>query len=162
MRQSAGRSRCSHAPDRCRKIVGVDISDEFMAEAFTRLGFEFTREGSDFVVKSPAYRFDIEIEEDLVEEVARLYGYEKLPDLPPLARCAMRCPAEGTRSNHALRVSLAGLGYQELVNFSFVQEQWEKDFAGNRTADSSAQPDREPAFCDAHAAFGRPRRCFAL
>ena len=83
------------------------------------------------MVKSPAYRFDIEIEEDLVEEVARLYGYEKLPDLPPLARCAMRCPAEGTRSNHALRVSLAGLGYQELVNFSFVQEQWEKDFAGN-------------------------------
>ena len=80
---------------------------------------------------SPAYRFDIEIEEDLVEEVARLYGYEKLPDLPPLARCGMRSPAEGTRSNHALRLSLAGLGYQELVNFSFVQEQWEKDFADN-------------------------------
>ena len=118
-------------PDRCRKIVGVDISDEFMAEAFTRLGFEFTREGADFVVTSPAYRFDIEIEEDLVEEVARLYGYEKLPDLPPLARCGMRSPAEGTRSNHALRLSLAGLGYQELVNFSFVQEQWEKDFADN-------------------------------
>lgn len=118
-------------PDRCRKIVGVDISDEFMAEAFTRLGFEFTREGADFVVTSPAYRFDIEIEEDLVEEVARLYGYEKLPDLPPLARCGMRSPAEGTRSNHALRLSLAGLGYQELVNFSFVQEQWEKDFVDN-------------------------------
>ena len=118
-------------PDRCRKIVGVDISDEFMAEAFTRLGFEFTREGADFVVTSPAYRFDIEIEEDLVEEVARLFGYEKLPDLPPLARCGMRSPAEGTRSNPALRLSLAGLGYQELVDFSFVQEQWEKEFPNN-------------------------------
>ena len=118
-------------PDRCRKIVGIDISDDFMAEAFTRLGFEFTREGSDFVVTSPSYRFDIEIEEDLVEEVARLYGYEKLPDQPPLARCGMRSRPEGTRSNHALRLALAARGYQELVNFSFVQEQWEKDFAGN-------------------------------
>lgn len=118
-------------PDRCRKIVGVDISDEFMAQAFTRLGFEFVREGADFVVTSPAYRFDIEIEEDLVEEVARLYGYEKLPDLPPLARCGMRARAEGTRSNHALRLALADMGYQELVNFSFVEAKWEKDFAGN-------------------------------
>lgn len=118
-------------PERCRKIVGVDIPDEFMAEAFTRLGFEFKREGADFVVKSPSYRFDIEIEEDLIEEVARLYGYEKLPDRPPLARCAMRSRSEGTRSAHKLRLALADRGYQELINFSFVEEKWEKDFAGN-------------------------------
>ena len=118
-------------PERCRKIVGVDIPDEFMAEAFTRLGFEFKREGADFVVKGPSYRFDIEIEEDLIEEVARLYGYEKLPDRPPLARCAMRSRSEGTRSAHKLRLALADRGYQELINFSFVEEKWEKDFAGN-------------------------------
>lgn len=118
-------------PDRCRKIVGVDISDDFMAQAFTRLGFEFVKDGADFVVTSPSYRFDIEIEEDLVEEVARLYGYEKLPDLPPLARCGMRTRPENRRSNHALRLALADLGYQELINFSFVEEKWEKDFAGN-------------------------------
>ena len=76
-------------PDRCRKVVGIDISDDFMAEAFTRLGFEFTRDGADFLIKSPTYRFDIEIEEDLIEEVARLYGYEKLPDREPVARATM-------------------------------------------------------------------------
>ncbi len=118
-------------PGRCRKIVGVDIPDEFMAQAFSRLGFEFVRDGEDFVVTSPTYRFDIEIEEDLIEEVARLYGYEKLPDLPPLARCAMRARPEGLRRAHDLRRTLAGRGYQELINFSFVEEAWEKDFAGN-------------------------------
>ena len=118
-------------PERCRKLVGVDIPDDFMAEAFTRLGFEFTREDGVFVVTAPTYRFDIEIEEDLVEEVARLYGYEKLPDLPPKARIAMRARPEGERRPHDLRRALASRGYQELVNFSFVQEAWEHDFAGN-------------------------------
>ena len=119
-------------PDRCRKIVGVAIPDEFMAEAFTRLGFEFTREGADFLVKSPTYRFDIEIEEDLIEEVARLYGYEKLPDREPLARATMLSKKEGVRSNHDLRYALVDCGYQELINFSFVEEAWEEDFAGNK------------------------------
>ena len=118
-------------PARCNKLVGIDIPTDFMAQAFTRLGFEFTHDGEDFVVTSPTYRFDIEIEEDLVEEVARLYGYEKLPDRPPLARIGMRCAPEASRSKHALRLALAERGYQELINFSFVEEKWEKDFAGN-------------------------------
>lgn len=118
-------------PDRCRKVVGIEISDDFMAEAFTRLGFEFTRDGADFLVKSPTYRFDIEIEEDLIEEVARLYGYEKLPDREPVARATMLSHKEGVRTNHDLRYELVNRGYQELVNFSFIEEKWEKDFAGN-------------------------------
>ena len=58
--------------DRCRKVIGADISDDKMAECFTRLGFSFKKEGRTFVVDAPSYRFDIEIEEDLIEEVARL------------------------------------------------------------------------------------------
>lgn len=117
--------------DRCRKLVGVDIPTDFMAEAFRRLGFEFTREGEVFTVTSPTYRFDIEIEEDLVEEVARLWGYDRLPENPPVERVTMLPSDEGRRTEHDLRRSLAGLGYQELVNFSFVEEKWERDFAGN-------------------------------
>ncbi len=116
---------------RCVKLVGIDIPESFMAQAFTRLGFEFTQNEGVFTVKAPSYRFDIEIEEDLVEEVARLYGYEKLPDRPPMARIAMNNRAENQRGQHDLRLTLAQLGYQELINFSFVQEEWEKDFAGN-------------------------------
>lgn len=117
--------------DRCRKVVGIDIPTDFMAETFTRLGFEFEQDGEVFTVTSPTYRFDIQIEEDLIEEVARLYGYEKLPDRPPLARIALKNSLEASRSKHGLRFAMVDRGYQELINFSFVEEQWEKDFAGN-------------------------------
>ena len=117
--------------DRCLKVIGMEIPVDAMEAIFTRLGFEWTREGNVFTVMPPTYRFDIEIEEDLIEEVARLYGYEKLPDRPPVAPAAMKSPLEGKRSEHALRVEMAKLGYQELINFSFVPEAWEKDFADN-------------------------------
>lgn len=116
---------------RCNKIVGVEIDPEFMAQAFDRLGFSYTRSGDVFEVLAPSYRFDIAIEEDLIEEVARLYGYDRLPDRPPMARNAMRSALESTRSAHSLRLALAKRGYQELINFSFVEEAWEKDFADN-------------------------------
>ena len=115
---------------RCRTLVGVDIPTDFMEEAFKRLGFEYTRDGDLFTVTSPTYRFDIEIEEDLVEEVARLWGYDKLPENPPLERAVMLPSREDRRTQHDLRLKLAGRGYQELVNFSFVEEKWEKDFGG--------------------------------
>ena len=115
---------------RCRELVGVDIPTDFMEEAFKRLGFEYTRDGDLFTVTSPTYRFDIEIEEDLVEEVARLWGYDKLPENPPLERAVMLPSREDRRTQHDLRLKLAGRGYQELVNFSFVEEKWEKDFGG--------------------------------
>ena len=117
--------------ERARKVIGMPISTETMAECFKRLGFEFTLENEVFRVKAPSYRFDIEIEEDLIEEVARLVGYEKLPDVPPVAKAAMFMRREDTRSAHDIRRALANLGYQELINFSFVPEAWEKDFANN-------------------------------
>lgn len=116
---------------RARKVIGMDISTETMAECFKRLGFDFTLENEVFSVKAPSYRFDIEIEEDLIEEVARLVGYEKLPDVPPVTRAAMKMRREDSRTAHDIRRQLANLGYQELVNFSFVPEAWEKDFADN-------------------------------
>jgi phenylalanyl-tRNA synthetase beta chain len=63
--------------------------------------------------------------------VARLYGYQNLPDRPPLARTYMKAPPENARPVFDLRVAMARRGYQELVNFSFVEEKWEKDFANN-------------------------------
>ncbi len=116
---------------RCVKVVGMPIPVEAMGEAFRRLGFAYTFDGETFTVTPASYRFDIEIEEDLIEEVARLYGYEKLPDRPPLARSRMKTQNEERRPDHALRVEMARLGYQELINFSFVPEAWEKDFAEN-------------------------------
>jgi phenylalanyl-tRNA synthetase beta chain len=76
-------------------------------------------------VKPPSYRFDLEIEEDLIEEVARLYGFENIPDLPPKAELKMSAPSEAMRSVHTIRHRLAGEGYQEVVNFGFIDNQTE-------------------------------------
>jgi phenylalanyl-tRNA synthetase beta chain len=120
---------------RARKIIGVQIPADEMADIFARLGFKSRREGSGadefFVVTPPSYRFDIEIEEDLIEEVARLYGFERIPANPAHAVANMLALPERRRSLHDLRERLAAADYQEVVNYSFVEEAWERDFAGN-------------------------------
>jgi phenylalanyl-tRNA synthetase beta chain len=116
---------------RAVKVIGVQLSDEQIADIFTRLGLTFTREPGLFSVTPPSYRFDIEIEEDLIEEIARVYGFENIPALPPVAPNAMHIAPENRRSLFTIRRQLADLDYQEVVNFSFVEDAWEADFAGN-------------------------------
>ena len=116
---------------RAAKVIGVPLTDEVVADIFTRLQLPFTFEAGVFQVTSPSYRFDIEIEEDLIEEVARVYGFENIPTRPPVAPTAMLIEPENTRSLFAIRHQLADLGYQETVNMSFVEAQWEQDFAAN-------------------------------
>jgi phenylalanyl-tRNA synthetase beta chain len=125
-----------HAPvvmrtARAAKVIGVELTDEVVADIFSRLHLPFTQEPGKFFVTSPSYRFDIEIEEDLIEEVARVYGFENIPTRPPVAPSAMLIEPENTRSLFALRHQLADLGYQEVLNMSFVEAAWEADFAGN-------------------------------
>ena len=116
---------------RAVRVIGVPFSDERVADIFTRLGLTFTQTPGLFSVTPPSYRFDIEIEEDLIEEIARVYGFENIPALPPVAASAMRIAPENRRSLFTIRRQLADLDYQEVLNFSFVEETWEADFAGN-------------------------------
>jgi phenylalanyl-tRNA synthetase beta chain len=116
---------------RCHRILGVPVPGNEVEQIFTRLGFSFRVEDATFIVTPPSYRFDLSIEEDLIEEVARLYGFERIPDLPPKARAQMRVAPETLRGPHALRQAMADLDYQEVINFAFVEEAWERDYAGN-------------------------------
>ncbi|MRW82515.1 phenylalanine--tRNA ligase subunit beta [Pseudoduganella sp. FT26W] len=116
---------------RAQKVIGVALDDQVIADIFTRLALPFTLEDGVFSVTSPSYRFDIEIEEDLIEEVARVYGFENIPTVAPVAANTMIIAPENTRSLFAVRHQLADLGYQEVVNMSFVEAQWEQDFGGN-------------------------------
>ena len=122
---------------RAAKVIGIEISDDQIGDIFTRLNLVFTREsgvdGVVFIVTPPSYRFDIEIEEDLIEEIVRVYGFENIPALPPVAPSSMLIPPETTRSLFTVRRQLADLDYQEVVNFSFVEESWEADFSDNLT-----------------------------
>lgn len=116
--------------ERCRRVLGLPLEKTEVEDIFTRLGLAYRCEGDDFIVEPPSYRFDLVIEEDLIEEVARIYGYERIPDQPPRARAQMRVAPETLRGPHELRHRMAALDYQEVINFSFVEEAWERDYAG--------------------------------
>src|SRR5471032_1627952 len=118
---------------RAQKVIGVALTDEVVADIFKRLALPFTLESGVFSVTSPSYRFDIEIEEDLIEEVARVYGFENIPTVAPVAANTMIVAPENTRSLFAVRHQLADLGFQEVVNMSFVEAAWEQDFSANAT-----------------------------
>ena len=116
---------------RARRLLGIELTTEDIAQLLHRLGFACEQRGDEFMVTPPGYRFDLTIEEDLVEEVARLHGYDNIAVNAPLAANAM-LPAGETRKGVALlRDLLVARDYQEVVTYSFVDRQWEADFCAN-------------------------------
>jgi phenylalanyl-tRNA synthetase beta chain len=105
---------------RVAKILGVALPAEGIAAAFTRLGFGFTRDGDDFAVTPPSFRFDLAIEEDFIEEAARMHGYDAIPAAPAAHVQHMLPDPEARRSPSTLKHALADLDWQEIVTFSFV------------------------------------------
>ena len=116
---------------RAEKIIGMPLTQVQCANALERLGLDVVQSEGILTVVPPAFRFDIQIEEDLIEEVARMVGYDKLPHTPPLAPTTAKIRSESSRSAFSVRRALAQLGYQETINFSFVEERWEHELAGN-------------------------------
>src|SRR5574343_974664 len=120
---------------RAEKVLGVPLGADRIAAIFSGLALSFVREGDDFLVTPPTWRFDMEIEEDLIEEFARLVGYDNIPAHAPRARMAMLRQPEAQRPAYRVRQMLADRGYQEVVNFAFVEEAWEADFAAKTLED---------------------------
>jgi phenylalanyl-tRNA synthetase beta chain len=115
---------------RARNIIGIPLAAEEMAAVFKKLAFKFTKTNEIFEIQPPSYRFDLEIEEDLIEEVARIHGFERIAAQPPRAAATMLRAPETLRSLHSLRERLAAADYHEVINFTFVEPAWEADFAG--------------------------------
>ncbi len=115
---------------RAQKVLGVSISAVEMRHVLTRLALPVKREKDALSVVPPSYRFDLAIEEDLIEEVARIYGFERIAAHPPRVAATMLPVPEAKRSLHVLRERLAATDYREVINFSFVAPDWEADFAG--------------------------------
>jgi phenylalanyl-tRNA synthetase beta chain len=116
---------------RAAKVIGMPVTEAQCKDALSRLGLPVSGGDGVLTVKPPAYRFDLTIEEDLIEEVVRIIGYGRLPTTPPLAPITAKLPPESRRSRFTVRRLLAALGYQETINFSFVEESWERDLVGN-------------------------------
>lgn len=120
---------------RAQRVIGMPVSREEVETVFTRLGLAFTASAVEgdvhLTVTPPSWRFDIQIEEDLIEEVVRVIGFDKLPKRAPKAPVVSEVRPEAQRSLYAVRRAVAARGYQEAITFSFVEARWEADFAGN-------------------------------
>ena len=116
---------------RASKVIGMPVTEQQCLQALQGLGLPASASEGVITVTPPSYRFDLQIEEDLIEEVIRVIGYHKLPTTPPQAPITPKLRAETQRNPYAVRRQLAGLGYQETINYSFVEERWEYELAGN-------------------------------
>ena len=105
---------------RLAKVLGVAVPDPQVEAILTRLGLRLTKTEEGWLALPPMHRFDLEIEEDLIEEVARVYGYGNIPEIPLHSDVLVPRVAETELENHVLADRLVSLGYQEIVSYSFV------------------------------------------
>ncbi|MGP3594218.1 phenylalanine--tRNA ligase subunit beta [Vagococcus sp. WN89Y] len=102
------------------RLIGHHIADEQVSDILTRLGCKVTEGQDEWLAVAPSWRFDMEIEEDLVEEVARIYGYNNIPDAPVQAGLVMGEHRESSLSLKRVKTMLSDKGYQEVITYSFV------------------------------------------
>ncbi len=121
-------------PARVGRLLGIAVDDATIAALFTRLGLAFTRADGDFIVTPPSYRFDLVIEEDFVEEIARLIGYDAIPTKPAAHVQTMLPDPESRRDTFALKRRLAARDWQEAITFGFVSSALEAVLFPDRPA----------------------------
>ncbi|MGP1569554.1 MAG: phenylalanine--tRNA ligase subunit beta [Eubacteriales bacterium] len=125
-------------PERINKILGTDISREDMLAMFASLEISCIDKGNEIEVESPTFRFDLNIEEDYAEEVARLYGYDNLPVSIPKGNIKSSMP-EKRKLRELIKEKLCALGLNEIQTYSFCspksvdkifieEDSWERNF----------------------------------
>ena len=140
--------------NRCKKILGIDLQAKECLDIFARLGFDPKEriEGGAVIlgVTPPAHRFDIEIEEDLIEEIARVYGFNRIAAHPPKAPLVMTSLPENMRSAMQIRDRLVAADFLELITYSFISSEAAKEIAPGKEAIELLNP------MSAHQSVMRP------
>lgn len=103
------------------RLLGMDLSEETMAKALTRLGFAVDRAQSPWQVSVPVRRFDMTMNADCVEEIARIIGYDNIPYIPIVDKLSVPRDSEVTRDVLSLSMELVSRGYHEMISYSFVE-----------------------------------------
>ncbi|STQ89264.1 phenylalanine--tRNA ligase subunit beta [Iodobacter fluviatilis] len=116
---------------RVAKVLGIQLSADEILALLARLALPTSLAGDVITVTPPSFRFDIEIEEDLIEEIARLFGYDNIPVAPSASRQVMLPQQGDRREKAALKSIMVARDYFEAISYAFVEEKWEADFAGN-------------------------------
>jgi phenylalanyl-tRNA synthetase beta chain len=124
------RTAVSLRTQRVQRVLGIELDAARIGDVLGRLGIEVEAQAGGFLATPPSYRFDLEIEEDLIEEIARVHGYENIVPTLPVASTPMLPVSECVLPTDAIKEALAARDYLEVVTFSFVDRQLETDFAG--------------------------------
>ncbi len=125
---------------RAARLLGIPVPVQEAAQMLGRLGFRLEVQGDRLLATAPTYRFDMEREEDLVEEIARLHGYENIPETLPAAGAGMVPDPERQRDRARTLDALVAREFQEVINYSFIDEGWEREVHGNGNPVQLANP----------------------
>ncbi len=106
---------------RLATLLGVSVPVEEVESILRRLGLDVERDGADWKVTPPSFRFDLRIEADLIEELARVHGYHRIPARVQTAAVPLRVRPESRHTLGDLRHRLIAMGYQETITYSFVE-----------------------------------------
>ena len=101
-----------------RDVIGIEIDPSEMVRILTQLGFEVEQQADSLICKPPSYRFDMSIREDLIEEIARIYGYDNIPSVLPHLQVSMDYD-DTADLTHEMKLALVDNGYMEAISFSF-------------------------------------------
>ena len=114
---------------RIEKTLGIALADEVVIDIFQRLGMAVQTQADGWQISPPGFRFDIAIEADLIEEIARIYGYNNLPSSSLLMRSELSTATEAVLDIDRVKDLLVDRGYQEAITYSFVDEDIQKAVA---------------------------------
>ncbi len=126
------------------RILGIEFDEDEIQRILGRLGFGVTRaSGGNFNVQVPTWRLDVEREVDLLEELARIHGYNQFPNtLPAFTGAVVTLPDEPKDAK--VRETMLALGYDEAISITFISEQDAKTFGGGEPL-AIANPQSEEA-----------------
>lgn len=112
--------------ERISRILGISVTDDFVISTLTHLDMKVQTDTAGFEVTPPSFRFDITMEDDLIEEIARLYGYKKIPSTMGLLKGSIPSVSETSFSPQSMRRLFVDRGYHEIITYSFVNKELQK------------------------------------
>ena len=115
---------------RIAKLLGLEIDDDIVSGILQRLGLQATKITAGWDVIPPSYRFDITLEADLVEEVARIYGYDNIPEFTAIAETPLEIVTESIVNIDKAASTLVARDYQEVITYSFIDSESDKLISG--------------------------------
>ena len=119
--------------ERVARLLGVEIADDRIVDILQALGLEVTAADAGWDVVAPSHRFDIDLEVDLIEEIARVYGYDEIPEATAIAETPLETVTESRIDLELACATLVARDYQEVITYSFIDPALDERISGNRS-----------------------------